>query len=110
MPCAVQVMDYGYPQFTEAQILQEFIKTDSYRMEVRSSSCVQRARGSSCEQQKLLLEACQHRRRTHMCQGQQGPCCMQLHCATSSRGPWAALLHNQAASSGYRAAAGAVQG
>jgi hypothetical protein len=43
-PCAVatepvmchffQVMDYGYPQFTEAQILQEFIKTDSYRMEV----------------------------------------------------------------------------
>lgn len=29
-------MDYGYPQFTEAQILQEFIKTDSYRMEVRS--------------------------------------------------------------------------
>lgn len=29
-----QVMDYGYPQFTEAQILQEFIKTDSYRMEV----------------------------------------------------------------------------
>jgi hypothetical protein len=30
----LQVMDYGYPQFTEAQILQEFIKTDSYRMEV----------------------------------------------------------------------------
>jgi hypothetical protein len=29
-------MDYGYPQFTEAQILQEFIKTDSYRMEVRA--------------------------------------------------------------------------
>lgn len=28
-----EVMDYGYPQFTEAQILQEFIKTDSYRME-----------------------------------------------------------------------------
>jgi hypothetical protein len=28
-------MDYGYPQFTEAPILQEFIKTDSYRMEVR---------------------------------------------------------------------------
>lgn len=27
-------MDYGYPQFTEAPILQEFIKTDSYRMEV----------------------------------------------------------------------------
>lgn len=27
-------MDYGVPQFTEAQILQEFIKTDSYRMEV----------------------------------------------------------------------------
>eukprot|EP00878_Enallax_costatus_P017732 GHUV01018630.1.p1 GENE.GHUV01018630.1~~GHUV01018630.1.p1 ORF type:complete len:309 (+),score=70.17 GHUV01018630.1:959-1885(+) len=26
-------MDYGYPQFTEAQILQEFIKTDAYRME-----------------------------------------------------------------------------
>eukprot|EP00878_Enallax_costatus_P006002 GHUV01006295.1.p1 GENE.GHUV01006295.1~~GHUV01006295.1.p1 ORF type:complete len:426 (+),score=101.02 GHUV01006295.1:297-1574(+) len=28
-----EVMDYGYPQFTEAQILQEFIKTDAYRME-----------------------------------------------------------------------------
>eukprot|EP00882_Tetradesmus_deserticola_P004716 GHRQ01004970.1.p1 GENE.GHRQ01004970.1~~GHRQ01004970.1.p1 ORF type:complete len:426 (+),score=192.60 GHRQ01004970.1:97-1374(+) len=28
-----EVMDYGYPQFTEAPILQEFIKTDSYRME-----------------------------------------------------------------------------
>ena len=28
-------MDYGYPQFTEAKILSEFIKTDAYRMEVR---------------------------------------------------------------------------
>ena len=27
-------MDYGYPQFTEAKILSEFIKTDAYRMEV----------------------------------------------------------------------------
>lgn len=30
----LQVMDYGYPQFTEAKILSEFIKTDAYRMEV----------------------------------------------------------------------------
>jgi len=37
---ALQVMDYGYPQFTEAQILQEFIKTDSYKMEV----CTQQLR------------------------------------------------------------------
>lgn len=28
------MMDYGYPQFTEAKILGEFIKTDAYRMEV----------------------------------------------------------------------------
>lgn len=28
------MMDYGYPQFTEAKILSEFIKTDAYRMEV----------------------------------------------------------------------------
>lgn len=29
-----EVMDYGYPQFTEARILAEYIKTDAYRMEV----------------------------------------------------------------------------
>lgn len=28
------MMDFGYPQFTEAKILSEFIKTDAYRMEV----------------------------------------------------------------------------
>lgn len=28
------MMDFGYPQFTEANILSEFIKTDAYRMEV----------------------------------------------------------------------------
>lgn len=30
----LQVMDFGYPQFTEAKILSEFIKTDAYKMEV----------------------------------------------------------------------------
>lgn len=34
MSCWAQVMDYGYPQFTEAKILSEFIKTDAYKMEV----------------------------------------------------------------------------
>lgn len=29
-----EIMDFGYPQFTEAKILSEFIKTDAYRMEV----------------------------------------------------------------------------
>ncbi|KAL6193289.1 hypothetical protein ACLB2K_034373 [Fragaria x ananassa] len=29
-----EMMDFGYPQFTEAKILSEFIKTDAYRMEV----------------------------------------------------------------------------
>lgn len=29
-----EVMDFGYPQFTEAMVLSEFIKTDAYRMEV----------------------------------------------------------------------------
>jgi AP-1 complex subunit mu len=31
-----EVMDYGYPQFTEAKILSEFIKTDAYRMAVQA--------------------------------------------------------------------------
>jgi len=30
----LQVMDFGYPQFTEAKILSEFIKTDAHKMEV----------------------------------------------------------------------------
>lgn len=29
-----EMMDFGYPQYTEANILSEFIKTDAYRMEV----------------------------------------------------------------------------
>ncbi|KAJ7956200.1 AP-1 complex subunit mu-2 [Quillaja saponaria] len=29
-----EVMDFGFPQYTEARILSEFIKTDAYRMEV----------------------------------------------------------------------------
>ena len=29
-------MDHGYPQFTEAKILSEFIKTDAHKMEVRA--------------------------------------------------------------------------
>lgn len=28
------MMDFGYPQYTEAKILSEFIKTDAYKMEV----------------------------------------------------------------------------
>ena len=31
-----QVMDFGYPQFTEAKILSEYIKTDAHKMEVRA--------------------------------------------------------------------------
>ena len=30
-------MDYGFPQFTEAKILSEYIKTDAYKMEVSLS-------------------------------------------------------------------------
>jgi len=29
-----EMMDFGHPQYTEAKILSEFIKTDAYRMEV----------------------------------------------------------------------------
>ncbi|GAA0175140.1 membrane traffic protein [Lithospermum erythrorhizon] len=29
-----EMMDFGYPQYTEANILSEFIKTDAYRLEV----------------------------------------------------------------------------
>lgn len=32
----MQVMDFGYPQFTEAKILSEYIKTDAHKMEVRA--------------------------------------------------------------------------
>ncbi|KAK9832883.1 hypothetical protein WJX74_000672 [Apatococcus lobatus] len=31
-----EVMDFGYPQFTEAKILSEYIKTDAYKMEVQA--------------------------------------------------------------------------
>lgn len=31
-----EVMDFGYPQFTEAKILSEFIKTDAHKMEVQA--------------------------------------------------------------------------
>lgn len=31
-----EVMDWGYPQFTEAKILSEYIKTDAYRMAVQA--------------------------------------------------------------------------
>mmetsp|Transcript_15360 Transcript_15360/g.46368 ORF Transcript_15360/g.46368 Transcript_15360/m.46368 type:complete len:426 (-) Transcript_15360:441-1718(-) len=31
-----EVMDFGYPQFTEANILSEFIKTDAHKMEVQA--------------------------------------------------------------------------
>lgn len=29
-----EIMDFGFPQYTEARILSEFIKTDAFRMEV----------------------------------------------------------------------------
>jgi len=29
-----EMMDFGHPQYTEAKILSEFVKTDAYRMEV----------------------------------------------------------------------------
>ena len=40
-----EMMDFGFPQFTEATILSEFIKTDAYRMEVtqRTSMAVTNA-------------------------------------------------------------------
>lgn len=28
------MMDFGYPQYTEARILSEFIKTDAYKLEM----------------------------------------------------------------------------
>ena len=34
----IQVMDFGYPQFTEGKILSEFIKTDAHRMEVTENT------------------------------------------------------------------------
>ena len=38
MICMAQVMDFGYPQFTEAKILSEYIKTDAHKMEVRRAA------------------------------------------------------------------------
>lgn len=35
-----EVMDFGYPQFTEGKILSEFIKTDAHRMEVNQNSMI----------------------------------------------------------------------
>eukprot|EP00951_Prasinocladus_malaysianus_P017088 scaffold134460_cov46-Prasinocladus_malaysianus.AAC.1 len=31
-----EMMDFGYPQFTESKILQEYIKTDAYKIEVET--------------------------------------------------------------------------
>lgn len=31
-----EVMDFGYPQFTEAQILSEYIKVDAYKMTIQA--------------------------------------------------------------------------
>mmetsp|Transcript_3670 Transcript_3670/g.9161 ORF Transcript_3670/g.9161 Transcript_3670/m.9161 type:complete len:428 (-) Transcript_3670:127-1410(-) len=31
-----EMMDFGYPQFTETKVLQEYIKTDAYKMEVET--------------------------------------------------------------------------
>lgn len=58
----LQVMDYGYPQFTEAQILQEFIKTDSYRMEVRVHACYW-----YCKALQLLIISNHAHQRTSAC-------------------------------------------
>ena len=45
--CAlVQVMDFGWVQFTEAKILSEYIKTDAYKMEV--SRAMRRIVGVVC--------------------------------------------------------------
>lgn len=59
---SVQVMDYGYPQFTEAQILQEFIKTDSYRMEV---GLQQQQLGG--QQQQCFAAACSSAHKQQCC-------------------------------------------
>ena len=32
-----EIMDHGYPQTTEAKILKEFIKTESYKLKVQPS-------------------------------------------------------------------------
>ena len=39
----MQVMDFGYPQFTEAKILSEYIKTDAHKMEVKYGCCKRHA-------------------------------------------------------------------
>lgn len=42
-----EVMDFGYPQFTEAKILAEYIKTDAHKMELQVSWAVGGSRGDS---------------------------------------------------------------
>lgn len=49
----LQVMDYGFPQFTEAKILSEFIKTDAYKMEVSLPPCHLPA----CPSERLAMAA-----------------------------------------------------
>ena len=52
-------MDFGHPQFTEAKILSEYIKTDAYRMAVRLAGW---AAGVSCGTYLAQGRACRELR------------------------------------------------
>ncbi len=40
-----EIMDHGYPQTTETKILKEFIKTESYKMNVKNTNITQSLTG-----------------------------------------------------------------
>ena len=59
-------MDFGYPQFTEAKILSEYIKTDAHKMEVRYSTTALLTSLDWCPASSLLLA--EEWRHTGLCQ------------------------------------------
>ncbi|KAH9773048.1 AP-1 complex subunit mu-2 [Citrus sinensis] len=62
-----EMMDFGYPQYTEANILSEFIKTDAYRMEVTqrppmavTNAVSWRSEGIQYKKNEVFLDVVEH--------------------------------------------------
>nr|XP_009772293.1 PREDICTED: AP-1 complex subunit mu-2-like isoform X2 [Nicotiana sylvestris] len=55
-----EMMDFGYPQYTEAKILSEFIKTDAYRMEVTQHPPMAVTNAVSWRSEGVYLDVVEH--------------------------------------------------
>ncbi|KAK4370818.1 hypothetical protein RND71_010293 [Anisodus tanguticus] len=55
-----EMMDFGYPQYTEDKILSEFIKTDAYRMEVTQHPPIAVTNAVSWRSEGVYLDVVEH--------------------------------------------------